>query len=146
MHLIRLLLSGIVVLRQGFVPLRVDEHRDRLLAILRDFKARGKVVHAFGAPAKGATLLNSFGITAELVPLAVERNKLKMGRFIPGARIPIVAEDEAPRPDAYLILPWNFLGEFLRKKRDYIMSGGSFIVPVPSPAIIDRTNYERYAA
>jgi len=125
---------------------RVWRIRDGLLAILRDFKFRGKTVHAFGAPAKGATTLNSFGITADLVPLSVERNPLKIGKIIPGARIPIIDEETAPRPDAYLILPWNFLPEFLRRKRDYIMSGGAFIVPIPEPIVIDSSNYDRHAS
>jgi hypothetical protein len=75
----------------------------------------------------------------------VERNALKIGKIIPGARIPIIDEMTAPAPDAYLILPWNFLGEFLKKKRDYIMGGGAFIVPVPDPVVIDKTNYDQYA-
>lgn len=123
---------------------RVWKIRDRLLGILRDFKAQGKTVHAFGAPAKGATMLNSFGITAELVPIAVERNPLKIGKYIPGARIPIADEEAVPAPDAYLMLPWNFLAEFLRRKKDYILGGGSFIVPVPFPVIIDRNNYHQH--
>ncbi len=123
---------------------RVWQIRDKLLAILRDYKARGKTVHAFGAPAKGATTLNSFGIDSDLVPLAVERNPLKIGKVIPGARIPIADEDATPVPDAYLILPWNFLPEFLRRKRDYIMGGGAFIVPVPDPVVIDAANYDAH--
>ena len=124
---------------------RVWRIRDQLLAILSEYKQRGKTVHAFGAPAKGATLLNSFGITRELVPLAVERNPLKIGKLIPGARIPIVDEESTPAPDAFLILPWNFLSEFLRKKRSYLLNGGAFIVPIPEPAVIDASNYDRYA-
>jgi hypothetical protein len=126
---------------------KVWEMRDGLLGILRDFKEQGKTVHAFGAPAKGATLLNSFGITTELVPEAEEKNPLKVGRWIPGARIPIVDEDsvETP-PDAYLILPWNFLGEFLKFRRDYILGGGAFIVPVPVPTVIDASNYAEHAS
>ena len=125
---------------------RVWQIRDKLLAILGDFHKRGKTVHAFGAPAKGATTLNSFGITRDLIPLAVERNPLKIGKIIPGARIPIVDEATAPLSDAYLILPWNFLPEFLRRKRSYIMEGGAFIVPIPEPVVIDAGNYARYAS
>jgi len=124
---------------------RVWQIRDKLLAILADFKERGKTVYAFGAPAKGATTLNSFGITRDLVPLAVERNPLKIGKIIPGARIPIVDEESAAVPDAFLILPWNFLSEFLRKKRSYLLDGGAFIVPVPDPVVIDASNYDQYA-
>ena len=100
---------------------------------------------AFGAPAKGATTLNSFKITTAQVPYSVERNPLKIGKIIPGARIPIIDEMTAPVPDAYLILPWNFLVEFLKKKRDYILGGGAFIVPVPDPIVIDKTNYDQFA-
>ena len=124
---------------------RVWQIKDKLLGILKDYKAKGKTVFAFGAPAKGATTLNSFKITTDLVPYSVERNALKIGKVIPGARIPILDEATAPVPDAYLILPWNFLPEFLKKKRDYIMAGGAFIVPVPEPVAIDKSNYDQYA-
>lgn len=125
---------------------RVFHIRDRLLDILGRHAAEGKTVHAFGAPAKGATLLNSFHISTDLVECAVEKNPLKVGRYIPGVRIPIVEEGSVPEPDAYLILPWNFLGEFLEKKRGYIMNGGTFIVPVPEPVVISRSNYAKHTA
>ena len=124
---------------------RVWKIKDKLLAILEDYKAKGKTVFAFGAPAKGATTLNSFKITSDLVSYSVECNPLKIGKIIPGARISIIDEQTAPVPDAYLILPWNFLVEFLKKKRGYIMSGGAFIVPVPDPIVIDETNYDKFA-
>jgi hypothetical protein len=123
---------------------KVWQMRDQLLAILREYRSADRTVHAFGAPAKGATLLNSFGIDSDLVPVAEEKNPLKVGRWIPGARIPVVEEGSVPAPDAYLILPWNFLAEFLRLRRDYIMDGGAFIVPVPEPVVIDRSNYDDY--
>lgn len=125
---------------------RIDRLRTGLLAILDGFRAEGKTLHAFGAPAKGATLLNSFGIGRDRVPLAVERNPLKIGKVIPGARIPIVDEARAPVPAAYLILPWNFRSEFLRKKREFIRGGGAFIVPIPEPIVIDAGNYAHYAS
>jgi len=125
---------------------RVREIETELMAILRDYVAKGKTVQAFGAPAKGATLLNSFHITTDLVQSAVEVNPLKIGKYIPGARLPIVDEKLTKPPDAYLILAWNFLQEFLPKKRDYIMAGGEFIVPIPTPLVINRHNYARYAS
>lgn len=123
---------------------RVWEIETELMAILRDYQARGKKVYAFGAPAKGATLLNTFNITTELVQCAVEVNALKLGKYIPGIRLPIVDEQTADIPDAYLILAWNFLKEFLPKKKDYIMAGGKFIVPIPTPVVIDKDNYAQY--
>jgi 2-polyprenyl-3-methyl-5-hydroxy-6-metoxy-1,4-benzoquinol methylase len=124
---------------------RVREIETELMAILRDYAAKGKTVQAFGAPAKGATLLNSFHLTTRLVQCAVEVNPLKIGKYIPGARIPIVDETKTAPPDAYLLLAWNFLSEFLPKKRDYIMAGGEFIVPIPAPVVINRHNYAQYA-
>ncbi|MDW8309118.1 MAG: class I SAM-dependent methyltransferase [Verrucomicrobiales bacterium] len=123
---------------------RVREIERELMAILRDYARRGKTVHAFGAPAKGATLLNSFHITTDLVQCAVEVNPLKIGKYIPGCRLPILDEAKTPPPDAYLLLAWNFLKEFLPKKRDFILAGGEFIVPIPRPVIINRHNYEQF--
>ncbi len=125
---------------------RVREIETELMAILRDYAAKGKTVQAFGAPAKGATLLNSFHITTDLVQCAVEVNPLKIGKYIPGARLPIVDETKTAPPDAYLLLAWNFLSEFLPKKRDYILAGGEFIVPIPTPVVINRHNYAQYAS
>jgi 2-polyprenyl-3-methyl-5-hydroxy-6-metoxy-1,4-benzoquinol methylase len=124
---------------------RVWEIEKKIMAILKEYAAKGKTVYAFGAPAKGATFLNSFDITPALVPCAVEVNPLKVGKYIPGARIPIVDEAKTDLPDAYLLLAWNFLKEFLPKKRDYIMNGGEFIVPIPTPVIITRENYQTFA-
>jgi 2-polyprenyl-3-methyl-5-hydroxy-6-metoxy-1,4-benzoquinol methylase len=108
----------------------VVDLRRRLVALLEGYKADGKSVWAYGAPAKGATLLNSFGIGPDLVQKAVEKNPLKIGLAIPGVRIPIEAEDGA-RPDAYLVLAWNFINEFLVKEKAYLAGGGEMVVPIP---------------
>jgi hypothetical protein len=116
---------------------RVWRIRDGLLELLEQHRDAGRSVHAFGAPAKGATLLNSFGITTELVEVAAERNPLKVGRTIPGCRIPIVEEGSIEEPDAYLMLPWNFLDEFVQRRADYLEGGGVFVVPIPEPHVVD---------
>jgi hypothetical protein len=120
-------------------------HRTRGVAILCDYAAKWKKVHAFGAPAKGATLLNSFHITTDLCQCAVEVNPLKIGKYVPGCRLPIVDETKTAPPDVYLLLARNFLKEFRPKKRDYIMNGGEFIVPIPTPVVINKNNYAQYA-
>jgi hypothetical protein len=104
--------------------------QDQLLDVLRAYQRHRKSVWAYGAPAKGATLLNSFGIGPDLVQKAVEKNPMKIGLAIPGVRIPIEAEG-GPWPDAYLMLAWNFIDEFLKKEADYLDAGGVFIVPIP---------------
>jgi hypothetical protein len=111
--------------------------RDRLVTLLRDYHAKGLSVWAYGAPAKGATLLNSFGIGPDLVERAVEKNPMKVGLSIPGVRIPIEEETSNRWPDAYLVLAWNFLDEFLRKETAYLSGGGRFIVPVPEVRVIE---------
>jgi hypothetical protein len=107
-----------------------------LVSVLERERASGKTVHCYGAPAKGATLLNSFGIDTALVALAAEKSSLKFGKMIPGVRVPIVDESAVPRPDAYLVLAWNFLDEFVHKERAYLERGGEFIVPVPRVRVI----------
>lgn len=119
---------------QGFAD-DVRNLKRAVLATLDQYRDAGKSVWAYGAPAKGATLLNSFGIGRDLVQLAVEKNPLKVGMEIPGCRIPIVAES-GDKPDAYLMLAWNFLPEFIEKERAFLAGGGHFIVPVPHVRII----------
>lgn len=115
---------------------RVHSLQSDLLSVLEQYKAAGETVYAYGAPAKGATLLNSFGIDSRLVQCAAEKSPLKFDFYIPGARIPIKNEAMLPRPDAYLMLAWNFLSEFLVKERAYLESGGKFIVPIPEMKVI----------
>jgi SAM-dependent methyltransferase len=114
--------------------------RDDLLALLRRYRDQGKKVYCYGAPAKGATLLNSFHVGADLVDLAVEKSPLKFDHMIPGVRIPIVDEATVEKPDAYLVLSWNFLDEFLVKERAYLEAGGEFIVPVPELRVFTKAD------
>lgn len=112
--------------------------REKLVALLEDCRAHGRSIWAYGAPAKGATLLNSFGIGPALVQQAVERNPMKVGLAIPGVRIPIVAEAATARPDAYLVLAWNFIDEFLANPANiaFMQAGGEFIVPIPQVQVV----------
>ena len=123
---------------------RVWEIRDKLIKMLMQFKKDNKSIYAMGAPIKGATLLNSFKINSDLVECAVEINKLKIGKYIPGARIPIVDEATVSPPAAYLLLAWNFLPELITKYHNYLESGGTFILPVPEPKIINKSNMHEF--
>jgi SAM-dependent methyltransferase len=106
---------------------------------LRDLLARlatdGRHVAAYGAAAKGATLLNSTGIGRELVSYVVDRNVHKHGKLMPGCRLPIrpveVLVDE--QPDDVLVLAWNFADEIVGQQAEYLDAGGRFYVPVPHP-------------
>lgn len=112
---------------------RVAQNRDALVALLTNLRGEGKKIYALGAPLKGSTLLNYCGIGTDLVEMATEVNRFKIGRFTPGTHIPIVYEESVERqPDYYLVLSWNFLDFFVRKYADFLRAGGKFIVPHPT--------------
>jgi SAM-dependent methyltransferase len=117
---------------------RIDRLRDELTALLRKLKAEGKSVAAYGASAKGSTLLNVFGIGADLLDFVADRSTVKQGRFTPGSHLPIVAPEELlnRRPDYVLLLSWNFADEILAQQAAYRELGGRFIIPVPQPQIV----------
>jgi len=111
----------------------------RLLEFLIDAKDQGKSVAAYGAPAKGNTLLNYCGIRSDFLEFTVDRSPHKQNRFLPGTHIPIYAPQhiEQRRPDYLLILPWNLKDE-ITAQCAYIRNwGGKFVVPIPHVKVLD---------
>lgn len=106
---------------------------------LIELKKQGKRVYAYGAPAKGCTLLNYFEIDNSLIIKAVEVNELKVGRYLPKSHIPIEKESEIDIPDYYLLLSYNFKDEIIEKNYKKIKNGLKFIVPFPTIKIIDKS-------
>jgi SAM-dependent methyltransferase len=105
-----------------------------LIDFLIDAKRSDKKVAAYGAAAKGNTLLNYAGIRSDLIPWVVDRNPAKQGKYLPGSRIPIVTETRIreERPDFVLILPWNIADEIVANLA-YIRSWqGRFVTAVPA--------------
>jgi SAM-dependent methyltransferase len=113
---------------------KVSELKASLRAELARRKAAGQRLAAYGASAKGSTLLNHFEIGRETLDFIVDRSTVKQGKFAPGTALPILAPEEllARRPDAVLLLTWNFADEIIAQQRAYLEAGGQFIVPVPS--------------
>ncbi|MBV9773460.1 MAG: class I SAM-dependent methyltransferase [Gemmatimonadetes bacterium] len=122
---------------QGFAS-RVERLKEELGELLRRLKGEGKRVVAYGASAKGSTLLNYFGIGAETLDYMVDRSTVKQGRYTPGTHLlirspEVLLED---RPDYVLLLTWNFAEEILAQQAAYRERGGRFIVPIPSLRVI----------
>lgn len=125
---------------QGFSGFedRVRKVKRDLLRFLIDLREDGKSVAAYGAAAKGNTLLNYCGIGVDLLDYVVDRNSMKQGRFLPGVRIPVKAPDAIAkgRPDYVLILPWNLKEEVMLQLAFIREWGGKFVVPIPSLQVI----------
>ena len=117
---------------------RVEGIRTGLLELLRGLKAEGRHIAAYGAAAKGSTLVNYVGIGPELVDFVVDRNVHKQGLHMPGTHLPI-RDPEAlleERPDYVLLLAWNYKDEVIAQQAEYLAGGGRFVVPVPSPQVV----------
>ena len=116
----------------AFQP-RADRIKDDLLRFLIDTKAAGKTVAAYGAAAKGNTLLNYAGVKPDLLPFVCDAAAAKQGKFMPGSHVPIVAPDvlSERRPDFLLILPWNIADEVMAKQAILAAQGTKFVTAVP---------------
>jgi len=116
----------------------VRENKKSLVWLLQSLKHEGKHIVAVSAPAKGMTLLNYCGIDKDILDFVTEKSQLKVGRFTPGAHIPVVPDSEllAKQPDYALLLAWNFAEEIMRNLDEYHRHGGKFIIPIPSPRIV----------
>ena len=108
-----------------------------LLEFLIQAAREGKRVAAYGAPAKGNTLLNYCGIRADMLAFTVDRNPLKQGSLLPGTRIPVFAPERllAERPDYVLILPWNIKDEIVAQMHDVRTWGGRFVIAIPQLSV-----------
>jgi hypothetical protein len=107
-------------------------------ALLKRLKSEGRSVAAYGASAKGSTLLNFVGLGRGTLDFVVDRSPHKQGRLTPGTHLPVLPPEEllARRPDYTLLLTWNFAEEILQQQQAYRDRGGKFVIPVPRVAVI----------
>jgi hypothetical protein len=112
---------------------RANQVKNDFLSFLIEARRAGKTVAGYGAAAKGNTLLNYAGVRPDLFPYVVDRNPAKQDKFLPGCRIPIVAEVylKQTRPDYVVILPWNLRGEVMAQLAYIRDWGGHFVVAIP---------------
>ena len=110
---------------------RIAKMKEENVTYLRAAKKAGKTIYGFGAPVKGNTLLNYFGVGVDLIDYLVEKNELRRGLYAPGSHIPIAIEKELTAlPSLYYVLAWNFKKEILANNQALIQKGVEFYFPV----------------
>ena len=117
---------------------RVDTLRVELKGLLAELKADGHRIAAYGAAAKGAILLNAFGIGRETIAFVADRSPHKQERYMPGVHLPIAPPERLLQemPEETLLLAWNFADEILAQQASYRQRGGRFIIPIPKPIVV----------
>ena len=112
--------------------------RESLRSVLGELKERGSTIAAYGASAKGSTLLNYAGIGAETLDFVVDRSTVKQGHYTPGTHLPIYPASrlEEVMPDYVLLLTWNFAEEILEQQAAYRAKGGRFVIPIPDVRLL----------
>ena len=117
---------------------KINDLKLNLNNILRTLKSQGKKIGAFGAPAKATTLMYQFGLDKFLIDFIIDDSPLKQGLFSPGLHIPVLSSHAivTEKPDYLLLLAWNFSDSIIKKNKEYLESGGHFIVPLPTVKII----------
>ena len=120
---------------------RVLENKRQLRDLLHKLHGEGKKIWAYGASAKGNTLMNFFELGSDLVPVVVDDNPKKWNYYAPGSHMRITGIDELAKsgPDFLLLLAWNFQAEIVRRCRAAHYSG-KYIVPVPAASILHTNN------
>lgn len=123
---------------------RIVRLKDEAMSLLRGLKHQGKHIHIYGASTKGNVLLQWYGIDSEIVDAAAERSPYKVGGKTLGTEIPMISEEDsrAQKPDAYLVLPWHFKPEFLRREEKIIREGTMFIFPLPELEVVTQDNID----
>jgi hypothetical protein len=117
---------------------RVQELKTALNTRIADLRRASHTIAAYGASAKGSTLLNFYGLGPAQLDFVVDRSTYKQGRLTPGTHLPILPPEEllARRPDYTLLLTWNFADEILAQQQAYRAAGGKFILPIPRVTVV----------
>ncbi len=117
---------------------KVLKNKNKTLKILADIKAKNKKIVGYGAPAKGSTLLNFYGVDKNTIDYIIDTTSIKQGLFMPGVHIPIYPPEKLyqSEPDYILLLAWNYAGTILEKEKELRKKGVKFIIPVPRVRIV----------
>ena len=121
---------------------RILNLREQTCGFIEDEIRDGKKIYVYGASTRGNTLLQYYGLDSELILAAAERNPEKWGKKTVGSKIPIISEKQArsEKPDYFLILPWYFKEEFVKRESELLQNGGKFLIPLPEFEVINSDN------
>ena len=136
---IRLQNENVLKLMRDFVY-RVKQNKKQMLNFINKKIKKNKKIFLYGASTKGNTLLQYYNLNNKKIPFAAERTPSKWGRYTVGTGIKIISEQEARKlnPDYFLVTPWAFIKEFVRREKNWLKNGGKFIVPFPKLKVIHK--------
>jgi hypothetical protein len=117
---------------------RVNKSRDDTYNFIKKEIKNNKKIFLYGASTKGNTILQYFKINKNLISYAAERSPEKWGKYTVGTGIEIISEEKARElnPDYFLVMPWGFLNEFIKREKKWLKAGGKFVVPFPKFRIV----------
>ena len=117
---------------------RINLVKTKLNKLLRNIKNKDYSIHGYGASTKGNVLLQYFGLNKNLIPCIADKNPQKHSSYTPGTKIPIVSEEFSRRikPNYYLVFPWHFRNEILKRENKIRKKGTKFIFPLPTLKIL----------
>ena len=129
---IKLPSENVLKLMKGFVN-RVKKNKRLIMKFINKKIQENKKVYLYGASTKGNTVLQYYGLNNKMIPFAAERRPEKWGRYTIGRGIKIISEKMARdlKPDYFFVTPWGFIKEFVKREKQWLKNGGSFILPFP---------------
>lgn len=118
--------------------MKINKLKNELIELLKSLKNKGQKIAAYGASAKGSTLLNFFNVKENLIDFIVDRSPVKQGYYMSGTHIPIYSPDHLIKENVNytLLLTWNFAKEILSQQEEYRSKGGQFIIPIPNLEVV----------
>ena len=122
----------------------ITELKKNMTSLLNGIKQQGGRIHVYGASTKGNVLLQWYGLDSSIIEAAADRNPHKEGGKTLGTNIPIISEEQSRKsaPEYYLVLPWHFKHEFLKREYETIKNGTTFIFPLPNIELVNAKNID----
>jgi len=123
----------------------IDNLKKKTNKFVNKILKKGGTVLALGASTKGNILLQHFGLNKDRVPYISERNPMKVGLRCLGSDIKLISEKVAreTKPEAFIVLPWNFKKEIIKREKNYIANGGTLMFPMPFPHAVNKSGEKK---